>query len=121
MTVKEVIHRLVDEIPDSELHTALRFLEYVRDKGERLLTLDGAARYMSDPALEVETTPEDVLRYIEHHGLPARKIGGQWYVREEDLDDYVTPEEEATLAASENETGIPLEQFIREQLHERPD
>ena len=30
MTVKEKLHRLVDELPESELHTAERFLEYLR-------------------------------------------------------------------------------------------
>ena len=31
MTIKEDLHRVVDELPERELHTALRFLEYLRD------------------------------------------------------------------------------------------
>lgn len=31
MTVKERLHRLVDTLPEGELHTAERFLEYLRD------------------------------------------------------------------------------------------
>lgn len=31
MTVKENLHRLVDELPETELKAAHRFLEYLRD------------------------------------------------------------------------------------------
>ncbi|CAN5283310.1 hypothetical protein BH24GEM2_BH24GEM2_08040 [soil metagenome] len=31
MTVKERLHRLVDTLPEGELHTAERFLEYLRN------------------------------------------------------------------------------------------
>ena len=31
MTVKENLHRLVDELPETELKAAQRFLEYLRD------------------------------------------------------------------------------------------
>ena len=30
MSVKERLHQLVDDLPDTELHTAERFLEYLR-------------------------------------------------------------------------------------------
>ncbi|MBI3979150.1 MAG: hypothetical protein HY331_13275 [Chloroflexi bacterium] len=33
MTTKERLHRLVEELPESELHAALRFLEYLRNVG----------------------------------------------------------------------------------------
>jgi hypothetical protein len=33
MTVKEKLHRLVDTLPDSELQTAERFLEYLNTVG----------------------------------------------------------------------------------------
>jgi hypothetical protein len=32
-TAKERLHRLVDELPDSELHAAARYLEYLRSMG----------------------------------------------------------------------------------------
>ena len=33
MTVNEELHRLVDELPESEMHVALRFLEYLKNLG----------------------------------------------------------------------------------------
>lgn len=33
MTVKEELHRLVDELPESELKSAHRALEYLRERG----------------------------------------------------------------------------------------
>jgi hypothetical protein len=33
MTVQERLHQLVDELPESELHVAERFLAYLRDVG----------------------------------------------------------------------------------------
>ena len=34
MTIKESLHQLVDELPEGELPTALRFLQYLNDVGE---------------------------------------------------------------------------------------
>ena len=34
MALKESIHQLVDELPESELSTALRFLQYLKDVGQ---------------------------------------------------------------------------------------
>ena len=31
MTVKDDLHRLVDALPEQELHAALRYMEYLRD------------------------------------------------------------------------------------------
>lgn len=37
MTVKERLHRLVDELPEGEMHAAERFLEYLRSVGHEPL------------------------------------------------------------------------------------
>ena len=37
MTIKDELHRLVDELPESESHAAKRFLEYLRNMGDPLL------------------------------------------------------------------------------------
>jgi hypothetical protein len=37
MTIKEDLYRLVDELPESELHAAKRFLEYLRNMGDPVL------------------------------------------------------------------------------------
>ena len=34
MVIKESIHQLVDELPEEELSTALRFLQYLKDVGD---------------------------------------------------------------------------------------
>ena len=31
MTVKEELHHLIDKLPDSEMHAALRYIEYLHD------------------------------------------------------------------------------------------
>ena len=33
MTIKDDLHRLVDALPEKELHAALRYIEYLRDVG----------------------------------------------------------------------------------------
>ncbi|MBI4491977.1 MAG: hypothetical protein HY690_04205 [Chloroflexi bacterium] len=55
MTAKEKLHRLVEEVPGSEVHTAERFLEYLRLVGsDRMLRALLAAPEDDEP-----TTPED--------------------------------------------------------------
>ncbi len=34
MATKEELRRLVDELPEGEVYAALRYLEYLRDKGD---------------------------------------------------------------------------------------
>ncbi len=42
MVIKESIHQLVEELPEEELSTALRFLQYLKDMGgaEPVQTVD---------------------------------------------------------------------------------
>jgi len=85
-----------------------RFARGEGSSRQDLLTAEQAARYMSDPALPGETvTPEDIVRYILTDGLPATYFRGQWLLAREDLDDYVTPEEqrEIDLAREEHLRG----------------
>jgi hypothetical protein len=37
MTKREAVRKLVDEVPDAELHAAERYLQYLRDQGDPLL------------------------------------------------------------------------------------
>jgi hypothetical protein len=37
MTIKEELHRLVDELPEGEMYGAKRFLEYLRNMGDPVL------------------------------------------------------------------------------------
>ena len=37
MTIKEDLHRLVDELPEKELPVAKRYLEYLRNMGDPVL------------------------------------------------------------------------------------
>jgi hypothetical protein len=55
MTTKERLHRLIDELPESELHAALRFLEYLRDLDEDPLLL----ALMQAPEDDEPDTPEE--------------------------------------------------------------
>jgi len=54
MTGKARLHQLVDELPESELHAAERFLEYLRDAGDPFLQALAAAPPDDEP-----TTPEE--------------------------------------------------------------
>ncbi len=79
MTVKERLHRLVDELPESELHTAERFLEYVR-----VASLDPIMQaLMAAPEDDEPTTPEENLgaqeawqEYLRGEARPLEEVRG---------------------------------------------
>jgi hypothetical protein len=48
------LYRLIDELPESELHAAARFLEFLREAGDPLLRVLEAAPEDDEPL-----TPED--------------------------------------------------------------
>lgn len=54
MTIKEELHRLVDELPEGESHAAKRFLEYLRNMGDPVLRAMLEAPEDNEP-----TTPEE--------------------------------------------------------------
>jgi len=60
MTTKERIHQLVDGLPDSEVHAALRFLEYLR-----LETSDPVARALKRAPEDDEPLTEEDLADLE--------------------------------------------------------
>jgi hypothetical protein len=55
VTNKEELHRLIDELPENELHAALRFLEYLRDMGADPLM----QALMASPDDDDPDTPEE--------------------------------------------------------------
>ena len=54
MTVKDKLHRLVDELPARELHGAKRYLEYLRNMGDPVLRA-----LMEAPEDDEPTNPEE--------------------------------------------------------------
>jgi CO dehydrogenase/acetyl-CoA synthase beta subunit len=54
MTIKEELHRLVDELPESESHAAKRFLEYLRNMGDPVLRAMLEAPEDDEPEMEEE-------------------------------------------------------------------
>ena len=54
MTIKDELHRLVDELPQRELQGAKRFLEYLRNMGDPVLRALSEAPEDDEP-----TTPEE--------------------------------------------------------------
>ena len=54
MTTREELHRLVDELPESERHAARRFLEYLRNLGDPVLR-----SLMEAPEDDESTSPEE--------------------------------------------------------------
>ena len=53
--VREKVKQVVDNIPDSELHAALRYLEYLRDQSDPLIQ-----SLLDAPEDDEPTTPEQV-------------------------------------------------------------
>lgn len=60
MTTKEDLCRLVDQLPDSELNAARRFLEYLRDAADPLLR-----KLLEAPEDDEELTDEDLAALAE--------------------------------------------------------
>ncbi len=54
MTIKEDLHRLVDELPKKELPVAKRYLEYLRNMGDPVLRA-----FMEAPEDDEEETEEE--------------------------------------------------------------
>ena len=54
MTIKEDLHRLVDELPKKELPVAKRYLEYLRNMGDPVLRA-----FMKAPEDDEEETEEE--------------------------------------------------------------
>ena len=54
MTIKEELHRLVDELPENESHAAKRFLEYLRNMGDPVLRAMLEAPEDDEPETEEE-------------------------------------------------------------------
>ncbi len=66
--VKEELHRLVEELPTSELHAAQRFLEYLRQAGS-----DPVLRALMEASEDDEReTPEEQIAVQEAREQLAR-------------------------------------------------
>ncbi|MCI0438400.1 MAG: hypothetical protein L0177_04635 [Chloroflexi bacterium] len=77
MTTKEELHRLVDELPDSELQTAMRFLEYLRDTvGDPFLKALAAAPEDDEPDSpdEKEGAEEAWQEYLRGEAQPWEEV-----------------------------------------------
>jgi hypothetical protein len=65
MTKREEVRKLVDEVPDAELHAAARYLQYLRDQGDALLKVLVNAPEDDEPVSDdepaaIEEAMEDV-------------------------------------------------------------
>ena len=60
MTIKDDLHRLVDELPEEELHGAKRYLEYLRNMGDPVLRALREAPIDDEPE-----TPEERAAVLE--------------------------------------------------------
>ncbi len=83
MTTKEYLRRLVDELPDSQLEVALRFLEYLRDTGDPVLHALLTAPEDDEPETEeeraaLEDALEDALEEIRYgEGRAWEEVRGE--------------------------------------------
>ena len=80
MIAKDWVHRVVDELPESELLAALRFLEYLRDVGG-----DPMVRaLMEAPEDDEQITPEEAQgadeawqEYLRGKARPWEEVRGE--------------------------------------------
>ncbi|HIB12857.1 MAG TPA: hypothetical protein EYM32_08485 [Dehalococcoidia bacterium] len=79
MTIKEDLHRLVDELPKKELPVAKRYLEYLRNMGDPVLR-----SFMEAPEDDEEETEEETAMIEEARQEYLRGEARPWEeVREE--------------------------------------
>ena len=79
MTIKEDLHRLVDELPKKELPVAKRYLEYLRNIGDPVLR-----SFMEAPEDDEEETEEETAMIEEARQEYLRGEARPWEeVREE--------------------------------------
>ncbi len=63
MTIKEDLHRLVDELPEKELPVAKRYLEYLRNMGDPVLrTFMEAPEDDEEETAMIEEARQEYLR-----------------------------------------------------------
>jgi len=74
MTPKERLYQLIDELPEAELHTAERFLQYLRDKARDPLL----RAFMEAPEDDEPLTEEDLRAIAEAEEELARGEGIPW-------------------------------------------
>jgi hypothetical protein len=78
MAVKEELHRLVEELPECELHTAKRFLVYLR-----AVSTDPVLRaFLEAPEDDEPVTAEEETAIEEARAEMARGEGIPWEVVE---------------------------------------
>lgn len=64
---KLTLHQLVDELPESEMLPAQRYLEYLRDRGDRVDALHKAAPFDDEPlSPEEEAAIEEALEDVRN-------------------------------------------------------
>ena len=79
MTIKEDLHRLVDELPKKELPVTKRYLEYLRNMGDPVLR-----SFMEAPEDDEEETEEETAMIEEARQEYLRGEARPWEeVREE--------------------------------------
>ena len=79
MTIKEDLHRLVDELPKKELPVAKRYLEYLRNMGDPVLR-----SFMEAPEDDEEETEEETAmieearqEYLRGEARPWEEVRGE--------------------------------------------
>lgn len=85
MTVKEKLRKLIEKLPEGQLETALRFLEYLRDRGKDPV-IAALLRAPQDDEPEIPEEDAAVLeayedistgRVVPHEEAKRRLIGGR--------------------------------------------
>jgi len=79
MTKKEELRRLIDEIPEEELNSALRYLQFLRDLGEDpVITALNTAALDKEPLSDQEAEASDATWNDYIDGKDTGKTLGQY-------------------------------------------
>ncbi len=74
MVVRDELHQLIDALPEREVHTARRFLQFLRDEGD-----DPVVRaFLDAPEDDEPFTAEDEAAVAEAEAEIARGEGRPW-------------------------------------------
>jgi len=77
VATRDEVHRLVEELPEEELHTAKRFLEFLRDRGgDPLLRTLAEAPEDDEPETEEEcrAAEEAWAEYLRGEARPLEDV-----------------------------------------------
>jgi len=136
---KQELRRLIDLLPDREVQTVKRFIEFVLTQNSAQSLGDRPSYTVEEASPVLQLTPRRLRHLIRKGVIPAHKERGRWLINAEDLQELVTPQareflshplakddltEEEKVASEEGwrehmaGKTVPLSEVMREYEHD---